>query len=118
MSKRTPKHTLHEYCHYCIQDRRDSEVENCGGNFVIATGRPCSFFPYRMGKRRPPMKAFRQHCLDCMGGSSKFVRECTTIDCSLHRYRLGKNPARKGADTARMAQIRRPDTTFPTVKTA
>ena len=35
----TPKETLHAWCHYCIQDRRDSEVLNCGGQLVYATGR-------------------------------------------------------------------------------
>jgi len=117
-TNRTPKHILHEYCHYCIQDKRDSEVENCGGDFCIVTGRQCPFFPYRMGKKRPPMKVFRQFCLECMGGSRKFVRECITIDCQLYPYRFGKNPAKKGADAERMAQIRRPETMFSTVKSA
>lgn len=113
MKKRPPKQTLHEYCHYCVQDRRDSEVEACGGYLVIATARPCPFYPYRMGKRRPPMRVFRQFCLECMGGSVQFVRECESTNCSLHPYRLGKNPAKRGADTVRMDQIRRPDTMFP-----
>ena len=113
----TPKETVHAWCHYCIQSRLDSEVENCGGQLVYATGRPCPFFPYRMGMR-PPMKIFRQFCLECMGGSSKFVAECETNDCLMHPYRFGKNPYRKGASKDRMSQIRHPGTTFSTAKKA
>ena len=97
----TPKQTLHEYCHYCIRDRRDSEVEQCGGGLVIVTGRPCPFYLYHMGKRRPPMKVFRQFCLECMGGSAQFVRECGSTNCPLHPYRFGKNPSREGVGGGR-----------------
>lgn len=47
-----------------------------------------------MEKRLTPMRAIRLKCLDCMGGSPKYVKECNTPDCSLFIYRLGKNPAR------------------------
>ena len=112
----TPKETVHAWCHYCIQSRLDSEVENCGGQLVYATGKPCPFFPYRMGMR-PPMKVFRQFCLECMGGSSALVRECEKGDCPMHSYRFGKNPFIKGANRERMASIRPPRGTFSPVKT-
>ena len=118
----TPKASLHEYCHYCtLKKGRDgqfvTEVKNCGGDLVLATGRSCPFYLYRLGNRRPPMKVLRQFCLECMGGSAQFVRECKSTNCPLHLYRFGKNPARRGADAARMAQIRCPETMFSTVKT-
>ena len=112
----TPKETIHHYCHACIQSRLASEVENCGGQLVYATGKPCPFFPYRM-VTRPPMKVFRQFCLEYMEGSSTLVRECDNEDCRMHLYRFGKNPSIKGADRERMASIRLPGSTFSTVKT-
>jgi len=112
----TPKETIHHTCHVCIQSRLDSVVENCGGQWVYATGQPCPFFPYRMGKR-PPMKAFRQFCLECLGGSSPLVRECNKGDCPMHPFRFGKNPNVKGAGKERMDAIRSPGSLFSPVKT-
>ena len=37
-----------------------------------------------------PRKAMRLKCLECMGGSSKLVKECCAIDCGLWPYRLGR----------------------------
>jgi len=113
-TRRTPKETIHNFCHYCIKSRSDAEVENCGGQLVYATGRPCPFFPYRMGKRSP-LKVFRQFCLECMGGSSALVRECDKEDCPMHSYRFGKNPFIKGADKERMDAIRSPGSLFAPV---
>ena len=39
-----------------------------------------------------PIKAIRAKCLDCSGGSSHETKLCPVLDCSLYRYRLGKNP--------------------------
>lgn len=107
--RRTPKETLHEWCHYCIQSRLDDDVKDCGGDFIIATGKPCPFYNFRMGDKRPPIKLFREFCLECMGGRSDFVRECETADCQIHPYRLGRNMARtgKGASKERMLEISR-----------
>jgi len=44
----------------------------------------------------PPVKSIRKFCIDCQGGSVKGVRECKSIECELHPYRMGKNPNRKG----------------------
>lgn len=30
----------------------------------------------------------RAHCLDCMGGSRKMVRQCTSAKCHLWKYRM------------------------------
>lgn len=48
--------------------------------------------------KRNPLKAVREHCLDCHGGNRAEVRRCTSVGCSLWVYRLGSNPysARKG----------------------
>lgn len=40
-----------------------------------------------------PIKAIRQCCLDCCGGSSKEVEMCVS-DCALREFRFGKNPYR------------------------
>lgn len=39
-----------------------------------------------------PVKAIRQHCLECSGGSPSEVRNCVILDCPLYAFRLGKNP--------------------------
>jgi hypothetical protein len=39
-----------------------------------------------------PMKAIRAKCLDCMCGQANEVKLCPITDCSLHPFRLGKNP--------------------------
>lgn len=49
-----------------------------------------------MAKRRP-LKAIREKCLDCVGGSRKEVRQCTIHDCPLYEYRFGHRPK---ADTS------------------
>jgi hypothetical protein len=57
-----------------------------------------------MEKRITPVKAIRAKCLDCMGGSTKYVRECNIPECSLFAYRLGKNPARAKRQGVERAQ--------------
>lgn len=47
-------------------------------------------------KRLSPLKAIRAKCLDCMVYQPKEVRLCDAVDCSLHSFRFGKNPNRKG----------------------
>jgi hypothetical protein len=104
---RSPQQTIRAYCHYCIQNRSDTEVENCTGFLVFATGKPCPFYKYPMSGKRPSVKVMRKFCLECMGGNKEFVRDCTTNDCLIHPYRMGRNPARtgKGASRERMIEI-------------
>ena len=108
ISHRSPSRTLHAQCHYCVQSRSDADVENCTGHIVFATGKPCPFYVYRMGNKRPSVKVMRKYCLECMGGSKAAVKECETEDCLIHPYRFGKNPARagKGQSAAQMASLR------------
>lgn len=42
-----------------------------------------------------PIKAIRQFCLDCCGGSSNEVKNCTSQICVLKPFRFGKNPYNK-----------------------
>ena len=108
-----PSQTIRAYCHYCVQSRKDLEVENCTGYIVFATGKPCPFYKYRMGNKRPPVKVMRQFCLECMGGNKEAVKECSTSNCLIHPFRFGKNPAlaRRGKspdEMARISALRRP----------
>lgn len=47
-------------------------------------------------KNLTPIQAIRQNCLECSCGSSYEVNNCIITDCPLYKYRLGKNPNRKG----------------------
>jgi len=51
-------------------------------------------YPYRLGKGRLSVKVIRKHCLECMGGSRKEVRNCLSDNCPLHGFRMGTNPNR------------------------
>ena len=104
---KSPLATIKAHCHNCVGSRLDSEVENCTGYLVFATGKPCPFFPFRTGGRRPKIKVMRQFCLECMGGNREAVAECSTIGCLVYPFRFGKNPAlaRKGQTAERMTAI-------------
>ena len=43
-----------------------------------------------------PLKAIRDHCLECMGWSAYEVKNCTGKLCPLYPYRFGKVPGHKG----------------------
>ncbi|MGL6197227.1 MAG: hypothetical protein ACRC2T_20645, partial [Thermoguttaceae bacterium] len=43
-----------------------------------------------------PLRAIRQHCLECVGQCREDVRTCTGTDCFLWPYRFGTNPSRRG----------------------
>jgi len=92
----TPKQTVHKYCRYCVGSKFAADVMVCGGDMVLATGKACPFYPYRMGNKRLSVRVFRQFCLECMGGRADYVRECSTRDCPIHGYRMGKNPVLQG----------------------
>ncbi|HCJ67503.1 MAG TPA: hypothetical protein DHV62_09365 [Elusimicrobia bacterium] len=49
-----------------------------------------------MAKSLTPLRAIRKKCLDCSGFQVKEVRVCPVVDCSLFKYRFGKNPNRRG----------------------
>lgn len=41
---------------------------------------------------KSPLKAIRQFCIDCNGGSPYEVKNCTSPKCALYPFRFGKNP--------------------------
>ena len=48
-------------------------------------------------KHKNQSKAFREHCIECMGGREseghvKRISECGSPDCALYDFRFGKNP--------------------------
>ena len=52
-----------------------------------------------MGVIRTPIKSIRAYCIECQGGSFKEVRLCTSHDCPLYVYRMGKRPSKETLDT-------------------
>ena len=42
-----------------------------------------------------PVKAIREYCLQCSGGSSNEVKLCQIETCPLYAFRFGKNPYRQ-----------------------
>ena len=55
---------------------------------------------YQPKKCKDPVKAIREHCIECMGGREnegylKLVRECVSPHCPTYEFRLGRNPYRK-----------------------
>ena len=43
-----------------------------------------------------PLKAIRKHCLECASGY-KNVETCTSINCTLYPFRMGKRPPNPNA---------------------
>lgn len=93
----TPLEAIRKFCVQCTGS--PFQVEKCGGDHCLNGGcdknGACWFYPYRLGKGRPSVKTIRRMCLWCQGGSEQLVRECSD-DCSLHFYRMGRNPNRQG----------------------
>jgi hypothetical protein len=42
--------------------------------------------------KAPLLRAIREKCIDCCVGQQSEVRKCTTFNCTLWPYRMGKNP--------------------------
>ena len=62
-----------------------------------------------------PLKAIRQKCCECMGGDpqnpargevAQAIHDCVSVTCSLHVFRMGKNPFRKPASDKQRAVAR------------
>ena len=43
-----------------------------------------------------PVKAIRNHCVECMGFNRREVKNCTSLLCPLFPYRTGHNISRRG----------------------
>lgn len=91
----TTGEAIREFCKDCVNSHMQKDRENCGGEFVLTTKKPCALFKYRV-KGKGTIKAIRKNCLECMGGSFSAVDECYTSDCHLYQFRLGKIPERAG----------------------
>ncbi len=50
-------------------------------------------------KIKTPIKAIREWCLQCGGGSYTEVRLCPVKNCPLYCYRMGKRPTQADIDT-------------------
>ena len=50
-------------------------------------------------KIKTPIKAIRQNCLNCSGGSYKEVKQCVIHNCPLYPYRMGRRPNQIDIDT-------------------
>ena len=92
LGRLTPRKAIRELCLCCVGSA--PAVRDCGGD-TLYDG-PCLFYPYRLGRGRPSVKLIRRHCLYCMGGSIKLVRECPSRTCPVLPYRMGKNPKLTG----------------------
>ena len=58
-------------------------------------------------KRKNPVKAIREFCIECMGGQAHLVKNCTTEVCALHDFRMGKNPFRAGPSEEQREESRK-----------
>lgn len=63
------------------------------------------------GENLTPLAAIRMKCRDCTGGSLKEIRNCQTFDCSLHPFRMGRNPQRSGIGNRRVVPPRKRELT-------
>ena len=55
-----------------------------------------------------PLRAIRKKCLDFCAGQASEVKLCPCIDCTLHPYRLGRNPALAGKGCIANLRPKRP----------
>jgi predicted nucleic acid-binding Zn ribbon protein len=81
------------FCKECVNSNMTKDRENCGGEYVLATKKPCHLFKYRVGGRAK-ISAIRKNCIEC-SGSIYQVEECTTKTCPLYDFRMGKIPNRQ-----------------------
>ena len=95
----TPGEAIRAFCIACVGGSI-YETRNCGGDKCLNGGCDengvCWLYPYRLGKGRPSVKLIRKTCLWCQGDQQTFVKECPTVSCPLHPYRMGHNPSRAG----------------------
>jgi hypothetical protein len=99
---------------YCLDlNGGDSEIVKigCTGKNGEAVDVTQPLYPYRFGRRPaegeytgvlPVLKAIRANCMECCGGyltdseKKAAIKGCRVTSCDLHRFRMGKNPNRKG----------------------
>lgn len=52
-----------------------------------------------------PLRAIKEHCLDCSNGQKQEVKLCPVTECKLYPFRNGKNPFSKRKLTEEQKQI-------------
>ena len=85
----TTGEAIRGFCQGCVSSHQKKVIENCGGEMVLATKKPCALFKYRL-KGKGTLKAIRKNCVECKCCSYEGVEDCTTEDCLLLPFRLGK----------------------------
>lgn len=105
-SNLSPQQAIRAKCIECIGGEL-AEIRNCTARTPVLSPithcdpKGCFLWPYRMGHgkdlsrgavKNSKLKAIRKECLNCMGGSSGFVKDCESFNCALWPFRLGKNP--------------------------
>jgi hypothetical protein len=78
---------------------------------------------YKPKKKTVPVKAIREHCVECMGGRDskgykELIENCVSSECSLFSFRLGTNPYRSIpvlSSKERQARSERAQSNFSTV---
>jgi hypothetical protein len=56
---------------------------------------------------QPVLRAIREKCLDCSGGSPTEVADCLVKNCALYPFRMARNPWRAEATEAQREVSRR-----------
>jgi|SRR5208283_2693969 len=90
MKSITPKEAILIQCHYCMNT---AAVRGCDSKICELNYRSTAI---------PNLKRIKAHCKACIGSTnSHAVRKCdgklmSGDICSLHPFRLGHNPNRKG----------------------
>ena len=60
---------------------------------LAAVWPPTATIAERAGhKRKSPMKAIREKCLDCCCGQQSEIRACESVKCVLWPFRAGQHP--------------------------
>jgi hypothetical protein len=82
-----------------------SQVADDRGNLVGRNPREIPPAQLRdLGGPTSPIRAIREKCLDCSGGSAAEARKCVAIGCALWPFRMGRNPFYGKSDTAEAAE--------------
>jgi hypothetical protein len=69
---------------------------------------------YRPKKMKAPIKAIREHCIECMGGREntgykELIENCLVPVCALYDFRSGNNPHRSKMELSDEERKRRSD---------
>ena len=85
----TPGKAIRKFCLSCTGT--SDAVKGCQGDELL-NGPPCPLYKYRTGRGRPSVKVIRKHCVHCGNGDYEFIRNCPDENCTLHKFRMGRNP--------------------------